>query len=467
MKNFVLLCLVTLISSVTFGSHYLGSDVTWKHLSGSVYQVNVTLYIDCSASSGPSITAGINSASCNQNFTQGLSLQNPGGTEITNNCAGSAKTTCNGGTLPGIKKWIYSGTVTLPMACTDWRIDYTACCRGTSSNLTGTPGHSNHMEIDNKTGTVFTGVQFVADPVGVITNNDSILLDCSITKVPGDSIIYTLQATESTTSTLCTYQSGYTYTNFAQSTPAEKLDMHSGILKIGKVAAGNYYYRVQAKIYRNGKVRGAVNRDMIVLAGNIANVNPLLTGINGTSADTICINEGDSLYFNVLSSDGNASDSTFISLLNPLSGMSLIITQLKNAGAGVLWGSHAGDAAKSPFEIDLKVRDNACPFNGVSFRKYYICVKPVVTGVQSVSDKESLTVYPNPAREQINIVTNDGSGLGVMHLLDQTGRVVKAPSDFTKHGTKYTVDVSGISAGIYIMKYSGQHGIQTKKVIIE
>lgn len=467
MKNFVFLCLATLLSSITFGSHYLGSDVTWTHMGGLVYEIDVTLYIDCSASSGPSITAGINSTSCSQNFTQTLSLQNPGGTEITNNCPGSGKTTCNGGTLPGIKKWIYKGVVTLPKACTDWKIDYTACCRGVSSNLTGTPGHSNHMEIDNKTGTVFTGVQFVSDPVGIMTNNDSILLDCSITKVPGDSIIYTLQATESTTTTLCPYQTGFTFMNFAKSNPKEKLDAQTGILKVGKVTAGNYYYRVQAQIYRNGNLRGAVNRDMIVVAANIANVNPLLSGINGTNQRSICVTEGDSVSFTINTADGNTADSTFMTIMNPQTGMVLKSLTGKKQSGRLFWQTTSGDAANSPYEVVVKVRDNACPYNGVSFRKYYICVKPVVTGIQDVSKVESLTIYPNPANAQINIVTNSDVVIGSMQMLDQTGRVVKSPTCFTKHGSKYTVDVSDLSQGIYIIKYAGQHGILTKKVIIE
>ena len=95
-------------------------------------------------------------------------------------------------------------------------------------------------------------------------------------------------------------------------------------------------------------------------------------------------------------------------------------------------------------------------------------------GVTSAVDSwayagESISVYPNPVKADLNIELNAATeSQAVFELRDMAGREVMLMRGYcTKGLNTYTLDVSQISSGIYtlIIRYEGEE--QQVKVMIE
>ena len=135
--------LAIITPSSSYASHIIGAEMTYSHVSGLTYKVTINLYGDCNSASLPAFSGlpvstpqvcvfdGSTSVS---NFN--LSLPSPTcGTEVTPLCTGISST-CTNVSFPisGIKKFVYSGNVTLPYASATWRFIYT----GNNGSTSGT-----------------------------------------------------------------------------------------------------------------------------------------------------------------------------------------------------------------------------------------------------------------------------------------------------------------------------------------
>ncbi|UGS23900.1 PA domain-containing protein [Flavobacterium channae] len=75
-----------------------------------------------------------------------------------------------------------------------------------------------------------------------------------------------------------------------------------------------------------------------------------------------------------------------------------------------------------------------------------------------------IRVYPNPANNVINIAILNYTGDLNVEMYDINGRVVKSVSvDFTGN---YSVDLNGLSTGVYVVKLAGSELNYTEKIII-
>ena len=83
--------------------------------------------------------------------------------------------------------------------------------------------------------------------------------------------------------------------------------------------------------------------------------------------------------------------------------------------------------------------------------------------------KAHFTVYPNPAKEQLNIVFNETQEIKMnMKLLDITGREIQNIEVSSTIGeNRIQLDVSALPRGIYIAYLSSDNIKQTMRVIIE
>ena len=111
-------------------SHIAGGDLSYVCLGNNQYQINLNLFVDC-LGFDPGATQTINfTSSCGGTATGTVNVINPGGTEISQLCPSQLNnSTCNGGTLPGMWGFHFTGTVTLAPACDTWTMSWTTCCR--------------------------------------------------------------------------------------------------------------------------------------------------------------------------------------------------------------------------------------------------------------------------------------------------------------------------------------------------
>ncbi len=152
--------LLTLIVALIFvakpssATHIYGADLFYTHVSNNTYNITLVIYGDCS---GAAFNNLINSSAQvsifnGSNLFTNITLiqQSPTtGTEVTPVCASQINnTTCNGGSLPGVKKFTYSRNVTLNTTSSNWRFRFTGNLGSTSS-----AGRSTSItNISNSTG---------------------------------------------------------------------------------------------------------------------------------------------------------------------------------------------------------------------------------------------------------------------------------------------------------------------------
>jgi len=82
-------------------------------------------------------------------------------------------------------------------------------------------------------------------------------------------------------------------------------------------------------------------------------------------------------------------------------------------------------------------------------------------GVESVKAANSLSLYPNPASSVINIT---GASSGTVKIFNTLGATVK---EIAYNGSKASVDVSGLSKGLYFVQLTNSAGVTTQSVVVE
>jgi len=119
----------------------------------------------------------------------------------------------------------------------------------------------------------------------------------------------------------------------------------------------------------------------------------------------------------------------------------------------------------SPFEIDFASEggtNNVVSYNGV-FDNYVAKASATDTllGINEViASKDSFKVFPNPTEGIVNISTSDNIKINSVSITDMKGRVVKEFSNINDQ-----INISDLSAGMYMMNISSDQGSVTKKIV--
>ncbi|HXA02222.1 MAG TPA: T9SS type A sorting domain-containing protein [Cytophagaceae bacterium] len=89
----------------------------------------------------------------------------------------------------------------------------------------------------------------------------------------------------------------------------------------------------------------------------------------------------------------------------------------------------------------------------------------LVTGLNKTMINNSLSVYPNPAKDALN-VSFEAAGGAAISLSDIVGKTVYS-SSASAGSNNLTVNTSGFSSGIYILNIVTENGTVARKVTIE
>ncbi len=211
---FLLLGLVfLLLGHRAVASHIAGSQLTYKYISSSgtnhTYEVELIIYGDCAGSAFYTFAT---------TTAAGLNIYNNGTLVTTQNLPKIAaesdilvspvcpsqinSTTCNGGVLPGIKKFTFRGNVVLSGTSANWRFAF-------DSNLIGVPGStSGRSNIADNIGpntTLFIAATlnnvngqnnsptFTSDPTPFFCNNVPSSFSLGAVDVDNDVMTYSLE----------------------------------------------------------------------------------------------------------------------------------------------------------------------------------------------------------------------------------------------------------------------------------
>jgi gliding motility-associated-like protein len=185
-RRFLLATLVLfagLGSQKAFATHVAAADLYLDYIgtgpSNLKYKVTLVVYKACepfSSSLTTLETVTFNSVSCGQNISKPLPMT--GGPDTLDQlCANfSPVNACRvpGSVWPAFERRIYTDTITLPLACVDWKVSWSLCCRnGGITNLDNPGGYNLYIEtgINNVAKWNNSTPRFIIDPIPYLCVN--------------------------------------------------------------------------------------------------------------------------------------------------------------------------------------------------------------------------------------------------------------------------------------------------------
>ncbi len=246
-------------------SHAVAADIYYTWITGNTYIFRVYFYRDCSGIAAPSsVLLQMQAPSCGQ--TLGLVLSQNSVIEVPPIC-NMGTSTCNGGSVFGVKEHLYSAITTLPANCTDWTFSYQLCCRNYGIANIVNPGSMNQFFFATLNNTVYPNnisMRFNEKPIPFRCIDTPFCMDFSASDADGDSLTYALVTPQTGVSSYVSFMSGYSVTNPISSSPAMTFDTQTGQACLWPVFQGLYSMAVRGTEYRNGIVVGSVQRDVQV-----------------------------------------------------------------------------------------------------------------------------------------------------------------------------------------------------------
>ena len=363
-----------------------GADFRFRCLGGNQYEITLSFYRDCAGiDSDFSSFINISSASCGQNLS--LTANRISITEASPLCASQLpQSTCNGGTLPGVQLVTYVGTITLPMACNDWIVSYSSCCRNsTISNISNPGGANMYVEgrINNLTVSCNNSPDFTTPPVPYICSGVPFSYNHGVVDPEGDSLRYTMITPLNAAGTPLTYNAGYTVTNPMNMVGALIFDPATGQMTFTPNGPQIVAVAVRVDEYRNGVLIGSVIRDMQIVVINCSNNPPVAnapTAVSGATlnGNTFSTCPGRNVSFNISASDLNATDilTAVNTITSNLPGAIVTTTGSNPINLSVNWTVPA--VPLSAYNFSVTFQDNACPIRGTQTVGYLILTGPQI-----------------------------------------------------------------------------------------
>jgi gliding motility-associated-like protein len=383
----------------TYATHLYGGEMYYTYLSGNKYKVTMVLYGDCGASSGvfsalytaTPVVQVFNGTTLFRNMS--LNVEAGAGTEVTPVCPLSLdSTTCHGGSIPGVRRFSYSDTITL-LPSTSWRLRSTGSLGSTSSGRSSSitniisPGSSImslEATLNNNTqpnsNPTFTTIPTPFFCINVSQEYNIGAVDSNLT----DSLVYSMVSGLDGTSSTVTYGSGYSATaplacatgSFSFSTSSGQLTFKPNLSQTSLVV-----YKVSE--YRGGVLVGTSMREMnfIVLStcsnrspyGKISGVTGGGTAISNTAVN-ICKNDTFlSFYINPVDSDGN---NITVSVSGLPAGSTMTITGNGTTSPSCAFSWNTSSVLAGAYYFYLTFQDNACPLSSKQTVGYTINILP-------------------------------------------------------------------------------------------
>ncbi len=252
-----LICITLLLlpQLKSYASHILGTELTYTNVTGNTYKLTMTIYGSCSPSSAPAFST-LPYASPQICIYDGstyvmsanLTIQSPdSGIEVTSLCAGdTSQCTNTTSTKPGVMKFVYSGTITLPHTSATWRFIYngsngTASAAGRAASITNISGSGGTImqiidTLNNSTVTGNNSAVFNVFPPLYYLINQYESYDPNTVDPDADSLVFSLVSATNGTEVCGSIGGAVTYYS-ASAWPGQPLSAATPL----QVTAGSFY----------------------------------------------------------------------------------------------------------------------------------------------------------------------------------------------------------------------------------
>jgi gliding motility-associated-like protein len=404
LQGILLVLFVSLFCTETArASHAMGADLRYECLGNNQYRITLRFYRDCTGISAPSSpSVQITAPGCAGATTLTLNLtSNPAvsGTEVSQLCPSQiGQSGCNytGSGLPpypGVKVHEYTGIITLPAGCTNWRVRFTESARNPSNNLVNATGNNLSIEavinntIDPATGQSYcnNSSAFSSLPVPFVCANTPVTYNHGAVDADGDSLVYNLIYPLGNGYNPMTFAGGWSVNNPVRTNPPNsfQFDGQTGQMNFTPAQQEIDVLAIRVDEYRNGVLVGSTIRDIQISVLNCAISTPVqqpITNVqNGNQVDSLevqaCPNTP--LTFDILCTDPANHNITLSSNITavPSALPGATLTQIGTGDtvtARIAWTPQPGDTGCHNFILISKNDD--CPINGSYIRVYTVCV---------------------------------------------------------------------------------------------
>lgn len=446
-KSLVLIILIIANpASTLFATHIAGTELTYNHAGGNDYRVTYTLYRDCAGTTAPlAANLLVKSTTCNQFLQFSLPRSSQSGNQIGNVCSNA--TTCNGGSTPGVRAYIYTGLITLPMNCTDWKLSVSDCCRNASvTNLSHPEAQGVYTEalLNNLNGRNNSPF-FTIEPVYFLCSNQKVHLNPGVMEPDGDSLVYSLTPALTGEDVSVNYAYGFDALHPLTSAWPVSMDQATGDLECIPTGQEIDVIHYTIKEYRNGILIGSVMHDMQLYIQNCQNTLPELSGVNGSNEFVIHTCADRTLNFFVIGKDLQTDQQLTISYQSEISNAGFI-QSLTERKAYFSWLPGINDVRDQPYLIHLSVKDNACPVSGFQTYTYQVyvhapfTVTAVVTAETCPGKSDGSILFHTSGTDQPLITWTEGSSVGE--------------------------SITGLAAGNFPMKITGNAGCSLDTLVV-
>lgn len=289
MKKLVLAILFSMTLFTSFGSHIIGSEITYESLGNDDYKVRLTLYRDCQFTgvSWPAfdsqsfITVFKGDSSLFYSYPMNTSLvadYDPDSVmnlpvELSSQCWIPPSNVC-------IDQAIYEFIINLPFDSLGYFIVYQRCCRDnllTNISNSGQTGMTNFLLVSKEAQQLQNNSStFSKSPPVVICKDRTNYIDMSATDIDGDSLVYRLcnpllgasvmspqpQVASPPPFSAINYITGFSLNQ--PITGVMSIDGKTGLITVSPTASGQYVVVVCIDEYRNGVLIGSIRRDIVV-----------------------------------------------------------------------------------------------------------------------------------------------------------------------------------------------------------
>lgn len=395
MKRFacLFLCILSL-SFNSYASHIFGGELLYTHLHDSLYKVTLTTYGDCQSSaftllysSSPLITIYRSGA-----FYRTLSLisEKDSGTEVSPVCPAQINnTTCHGGTLPGVTKFVYSATVSISQQDPDWSFVFAGdfqnrSTAGRAAAITNVNNAGNTVvylvATLNNTSGYNSSPAYTSIPTPYYCINVAQQYNQGASDADGDSLSFSLTSARDGSSggSLVSYASPYTYSS-PLSADTFSFNSFNGQLFFKPNTIQDGLVVTQVSEYRKGVLVGTSLREMTFIVLNNCDNNPangILQNVAGgyEAGNIITICQGTpnvSFTINVTDPDGDFVK-TIPNGIPPTASFSISGDSTANPKVYFSWKTDTLPAGI--YNIFITYQDNHCPISSRQTIAYTIHV---------------------------------------------------------------------------------------------
>ena len=463
LRSLLLAGMFVLSSVVSKADHIVGMDLGYTWLGGNNYQINLVVYGDCSSGTFASLSTAApriciyRRAASVANITLAL-LPPTAGVEITPVCPASiGSTTCSGGTIPGIKRFVYSGTYTVPDTSGQWRFIFNGTMNAggggnfagrattiTNINTSGSNITQLTATLDNRTANNSSPALTIS-PTPYFCQNNSNVYNPGGVDGDGDSLAYSLAPGRlGATSVTCTI-SNTTVTYIGNAWTVPSTQAISATTPIRVASASNYSFNalngqisfvpnvVQRALvvytvseFRGGNLIGTSQREMTFLVQACTTTPPtggLSGATNGVIIDSthfqICANTG-AFSFHLLPTSPDPSLNIKVSATGIPAGATFTVINDSTANPDATFSWTSTSVTPGLYTIYVTFKDDQCPINGSN-------TVPISITINSLADIAGTAVLCQGANTTLSNTTPGGSwsssNIGVATVGSGTGIV--------------------------------------------